>query len=321
MRLSGATIMETVAQCELGRSAVIRASQAYARGGWKAVPVSAGGRPKGSGRLLSPAEEQEIQWLIQDRTPDQLKMNYALWTRQAVSELIEVRTGVRLQVRTVGKYLKRWGYTPQKPLKKACEQSPAAVGKWLQETYPAIAKRARQEGAEIHWGDETGLRSDDVRGRGYAPKGQTPVLRINAKREGLSVISTVTNKGEMRWKVFSGALNANILIGFLARLVRQRKEKIFLILDNLRVHHSKSVKRWLADNTERIEVFYLPSYSPELNPDELLNADLKHRVTTAAPARTAKALTRTAVGSLRSIQKQPARIQSYFQHKDVNYAA
>ncbi|MDQ2834417.1 MAG: IS630 family transposase, partial [Acidobacteriota bacterium] len=246
---------------------------------------------------------------------------YALWTRQAVSELIEVRTGIRLQVRTVGKYLKRWGYTPQKPLKKAYEQSPAAVGKWLQETYPAIAKRAKTEGAEIHWGDETGLRSDDVRGRGYAPKGQTPVLRINSRREGLSVISTVTNKGEMRWKVFSGALNAKVLIGFLQRLTRLQQAKIFLILDNLRVHHSKLVKRWLADNADKIEVFYLPSYSPELNPDEMLNADLKHSVTTAAPARTAKALTRSAARSLRSIQKQPARIRSYFQQKNVTYAA
>lgn len=321
MRLSGATIMETVAQCELGRNAVIRAAQAYARGGWKAVSVSAGGRPKGSGRLLGPDEEREVQWLIQDRTPDQLKMNYALWTRQAVGELIEARYGIQLKVRNVGKYLKRWGYTPQKPLKKAYEQSPAAVNKWLNEQYPVIAKRAKQEGAEIHWGDESGLRSDDVRGRGYAPKGQTPVLRVNARREGLSVISTVTNKGQMRWKIFSGALNAKILIDFLERLTRQQRWKIFLILDNLRVHHSKLVKHWLAENADKIEVFYLPSYSPELNPDELLNADLKQRVTTAAPARTGKALVRTAVRSLRSIQKQPQRVKNYFQHKDVSYAA
>ena len=321
LRLAGISVRETASQCELSTNTVMRAHRAYEQGGWAAVKVKRGHRPKGSGRLLSPQEEQEVQWLIQDRTPDQLKMNDALWTRQAVGELIEVRTGVRLQVRTVGKYLKRWGYTPQKPLKKAYEQSPVAVGKWLQETYPAIAKRAKTEGAEIHWGDETGLRSDDVRGRGYAPRGQTPVLRINSRREGLSVVSTVTNKGEMRWKVFSGALNARILIGFLNRLVRRRKDKIFLILDNLRAHHSKLVKHWLARNADRIEVFYLPSYSPELNPDELLNADLKQRVTTAAPARTAKALTRTAITSLRSIQKQPARVQSYFKHKDVNYAA
>ncbi len=259
MRLSGATIMEAAAQCELGRSAVIRAAQAYARGGWKAVWVSAGGRPKGSGRLLSPGEEQAVQGLIQDHTPDRLKMSYALWTRQAVGELIEARYAIRLPVRSVRKYLKRWGYSPQKPLKKAYEQSTAAVGKWLDEQYPQIAKRAKQEGAEILWGDETGLRSDDVPSRDYVPKGQTPLLRVNACREGLSVISTVTNKGEMRWKVFSSALNAKILIGFLERLTRKQLKKIFLILDNLRVHHSKLVKRWLAENAEKIEVFYLPS--------------------------------------------------------------
>jgi len=221
----------------------------------------------------------------------------------------------------MGKYLARWGFTPQKPLKKAYEQSPAAVGKWLNETYPAIVRRAKQEGAEIHWGDETGLRSDDVRGRGYAPRGETPVLRVNRNRSSLSVISTVTNKGQMRWKIFSGALNAKVLIGFLKRVTRHEQRKLFLILDNLRVHHSQLVKQWLKANADKIEVFYLPSYSPELNPDELLNADLKQRVTTTAPARTKTALTRTASSSLRSIQKQPQRVQNYFLHQDVSYAA
>jgi transposase len=135
------------------------------------------------------------------------------------------------------------------------------------------------------------------------------------------VISTVTNKGQMRWKIFSGALNAKILIDFLERLTRQQRWKIFLILDNLRVHHSKLVKRWLAENADKIEVFYLPSYSPELNPDEPLNANLKQRVTTAVPTPTGKALARTAVRTLRSIQKQPQRAKNYFQHKDVSYAA
>lgn len=164
------------------------------------------------------------------------------------------------------------------------------------------------------------------RGRGYAPKGKTPVVLANANRSklsviSLSVISTVTNKGQMRWKIFSGALNAKILIGFMKRLVHGREKRVFLILDNLRVHHSKAVKKWLAENEEKIAVFYLPSYSPELNADELLNADLKHRVTKAAPARTKLALTRTAVGALRSIQKQPQRVENYFGQKDVSYAA
>jgi transposase len=321
LREAGIAVRQVAEQCELSTHTVVDAHKAYRRGGWSAVKVKRSGRPVGSGRQLAADQERKIQQLIQDRTPDQLKLSYALWTRQAVSELTEALYGVRLTVRNMGKYLKRWGFTPQRPLKKAYEQNPAAVDQWVNEEYPKIAKAARHEGAEIQWGDETGLRSDDVRGRGYAPKGKTPVVRANANRQKLSVISTVTNKGQMRWKVFSGALNAKILIGFMKRLVHGREKRVFLILDNLRVHHSKVVKEWLEENEDKIAVFYLPSYSPELNPDELLNADLKQRVTKAAPARNKLALTRTAIGALRSIQKQPDRVENYFGQKDVRYAA
>ena len=221
----------------------------------------------------------------------------------------------------MGLYLERWGFTPQKPIKKAYEQSPAAVKKWLQEDYPVIAANAKAEGAEIHWGDETGLRSDDVRGRSYAPKGETPVVRVNSKRHGLSVISTVTNKGQMRWKAFDGALNSDILIDFLRRLIKDARRKIYLILDNLRVHHSKPVKAWLAEHKQEIEVFYLPSYSPELNPNEMANADLKHAVTKLAPARTKLQLVKATTSHLRSVQRKPTRIKSYFEHAPVRYAA
>lgn len=147
------------------------------------------------------------------------------------------------------------------------------------------------------------------------------MVLANANREKLSVISTVTNNGQMRWMVFSGALNAKVLIGFLKRLTHGRKKRVYLILDNLRVHHSKAVKQWLEANADKVVVFYLPSYSPELNPDELLNSNLKQRVTKAAPARTKVALTRTAIGALRSIQKQPERVESYFKQEDVCFAA
>src|SRR5271157_1983921 len=317
MRESGVPVREVARQCELSTHTVVEAHKAYRQDGWKAVSIHRAGRPVGSGRMMTAEQEKKIQQLIQDRTPDQLKLSYALWTRQAVSELVEAVYGVKLTVRNTGKYLKRWGFTPQRPLKKAYEQSPAAVARWVNEEYPKIASAAKTEGAEIHWGDETGLRSDDVRGRGYAPKGKTPVVVANANRSKLSVISTVTNKGQMRWKVFSGALNAKILIGFMKRLVDGRQKRVFLILDNLRVHHSKQVKKWLAENADKTQVFYLPSYSPELNPDELLNADLKQQVTKAAPPRTKTALSRTAIGTLRSIQKQPNRVERYFEHHDV----
>jgi transposase len=319
LRQAGIPVRKVAAQCELSTHTVVEAHKAFRCGGWSAVKVRHGGRPVGSGRQLSSEQEKKIQQLIRERTPDQLKLVYALWTRQAVSELIEAVYGVRLTVRNTGKYLKRWGFTPHRPLEKAYEQNPAAVAKWVNKEYRKIAKAAKHEGAEIQWGDETGLRSDDVRGRGYAPKGNTPVVLANANRSKLSVISTVTNKGQMRWKVFSGALNTRVLIGFMKRLVRNRGQKIFLVLDNLRVHHAKPVQQWLKENAEKIAVFYLPSYSPELNPDELLNADLKQCVTKAAPPRNKMALTRTAIGALRSIQKQPARVENYFGQKDVCY--
>lgn len=321
MRLDGVSLKDTAAQCEMSRTTVIAAVKAYVDGGWKAVDVARLGRPEGTGRTLTVEQEREVQRLIRERTPDQLKMVYALWTRRSVAELIRDRYGIKLAVRTMGLYLWRWGFTPQKPMKKAYEQSPAAVQKWLDKEYPVIAACAKTEGAEIHWGDETGLRGDDVRGRSYAPQGQTPVIRVNNKRHGLSVISTVTNKGKMRWKAFDGALNSDILIDFLRRLIKDAGRKIYLILDNLRVHHSKPVKAWLVEHSHEIEVFYLPSYSPELNPNEMANADLKQAVTTLAPARTKLQLIKATGKHLRSVQRQPERIKSYFQHAPVRYAA
>lgn len=321
LRKAGHAYEAIAAQTGLSRTGVFDICRRHAMGGAKALRDAVGGRRTGEGRRLSAQQEAEVRKLICDKTPDQLKMPYALWSRGAVAELIGHRFGIRLPVRTMGLYLKRWGFTPQKPIRRAYEQSPAAVKKWLDEDYPAIAARAKAEGAQIHWGDETGLRSDDVRGRGFAPKGETPVIRVRAKREGLSVISSVTNKGQMRWKIFEGAMNADILIDFLRRLIKGASKKVFLILDNLRVHHSKPVKAWLAEHRDDIEVFYLPSYSPELNPDEMANADIKQAVTTQAPARTKLQLVKATSRHLRSVQKQPERIRRYFEHDPVRYAA
>lgn len=321
LRLGGmklATVAETVG---LSPGTIISAVKSYKTGGWAAVAIAARGRSVGDGRTLTADQEKTICKLISDRTPDQLKMPYALWTRSAVGDLIQQQFGVKLPVRTVGHYLKRWGFTPQKPIRKAYEQRPAEVKKWLDAEYPAIAARAKAEGAEIHWGDETGLRSDDVRGRSYAPKGQTPVVRVCSNRESLSLISTVTNQGKVRWMVFGGALNAKILIRFLKRLIQDAQRKVFLILDNLRVHHAKIVREWLATQVEHLEVFYLPSYSPELNPDECLNADLKQAVTSQVPARSKGQLKKATVGHLRKLSKSPERVKSYFRHQPVRYAA
>lgn len=322
LRAAGYGYDAIAAQTRLSRTGVFDICRRHATGGAKALRDKIGGRKTGKGRRLTASQEAEVRKLICDKTPDQLKMSYALWTQGAVAELIEHRYGIRDCRYAPWGCTSRAGASPLRyRIRRAYEQSSVAVKQWLETDYPAIARRARAEGAEIHWGDETGLRSDDVRGRSFAPKGTTPVIRINNKREALSVISTVTNKGQMRWKIFGGALNADILIDFLRCLIKGGARKVLLILDNLRVHHSKPVKAWLAEHTDEIQVFYLPSYSPELNPDEMANADIKQAVTTKAPARTKLQLVKAISSHPHSVPKQPERIRRYFEHGPVRYAA
>ena len=173
--------------------------KAWKKGGQAALKVGNKGRPRGLYRKLLPHEEREIRRAITDRCPDQLKLPFALWTRQAVQTLIKQRYSVDLSLQAISNYLNMWGFSPQKPIRRAYERNDQRVRIWLEKEYPAIAARARQEKAEIHWGDETGLRSDDVKGRSYAPKGKTPVQYVKAAPEKLNMISTVTNRGLMRF--------------------------------------------------------------------------------------------------------------------------
>ena len=253
--------------------------------------------------------------------PDDLGLDFALWSREAVRALIRRQYGVRLAVRTTGKYLARWGFTAQKPLRRAYEQNPTEVRHWLRHEYPAIVAQARRARGVIFWGDETGLRADDVRGRSYAPPGKTPVVRPNHRRIGLGLISAVSNRGELRWKVLDGAIKAPVLICFLQRLIKDAGRKVFLILDRLPVHRSAFVRDWLARHKAQIEVFYLPSYSPELNPDEGLNADLKQTVTRKGPLRSKQALKQAAISHMHRLSKSPARVRSFFRQKSMAYAA
>lgn len=295
----------------------------YKETGSKSLQAKKRGRKTGEQRTLNAKQESEIRKMIVDKTPDQIKMPFALWSRQAVGLLIKAKYGIKMPVRTIGLYLERWGFTPQKPAKRAYEQCPTAVKKWLQETYPQIAADAKGEGAEIHWGDETGLRSDDHRGRGYAPKGKTPLKRVSAKRSSVNLISTVTNQGKVRFMIYDEIFTAQMMIKFLKRLIKDAKRMIFLILDNLRVHHAKMVQAWLAEEEIKklLRVFYLPSYSPELNPDEYLNCDLKGGVFGQAPIRDKESLKKAAVSHLRLLQKKPQRVQKYFKNKFISYAA
>ena len=294
----------------------------YEEKGAESLAPGRKGRKEGENRALSEEQEAQIRRIICEKRPEQLKMEFALWNRGAVKQLIEQECGIKLRIRAVGNYLKRWGFTPQKPIKRAYEQRPEAVKKWLDNEYPAIEKRAKAESGEIHWGDETAVVNTDVRGRSFAPRGQTPVTyTVGGTRHKLSMISTVTNQGKARWMIIEGAFNSDKLIEFLEALIKDADKKIFLILDNLRVHHSKPVKKWLEEKKEKIEVFYLPSYSPELNPDERLNADLKHEISSKVPVRTKAKLKEAASSYMSKLEQNPERVRSYFGDPRVAYAA
>lgn len=270
---------------------------------------------------LAPHQAATTVRCIADRYPDQLKLPYALWTREAVQALIRKRFGIDVSVWTVGRYLKRWGLTPQKPLRRAFEQDPEAVRQWLQEEYPQIAAAAKREKAQIHWGDEMGLRSDHQTGTSYGRKGQTPVIPGTGQRFRCNMISTITNRGKLAFMVFQERFTARVFIEFLRRLIRHATQRVFLIVDGHPVHRSAAVKRWLREHADAIEMFRLPPYSPELNPDELLNQDVKSNALGRQRPMNLKDMIKMVRAYLQSTQKRPDVVCSYFREAHVCYAS
>lgn len=293
--------------------------KAYREGGTRILKAKPKGRPKGGS--LFPWQAAQIAKAVIDRHPEQLKLPFYLWTREAVSELIERKFGVLLSVWTVGRYLKRWGFTPQKPLRRAFERDPKAVSRWLEEEYPAIRKQAKTEGAEIYWGNEMGLRSDYVVGRSYGRRGKTPVIPGTGQRFGCNMISAITNRGRLNFMVFNRLFRADVFLDFLKRLVRQAERKVFLIVDGHPVHRSGKAKAWLKKNAHRICLFFLPAYSPELNPDEMLNQDVKSNAVGRRRAHNQDELLKNVRGYLRCRQHQSRMVKKYFEEQHVRYAA
>lgn len=285
------------------------------------IEIKPRGRSKGSGSRLTEEQQTDIQRILIDKNPEQLKFKFALWTRAAVKEMIKKLYGIKMPIRTVGDYLQRWGFTPKKPIKRAYEQAPEKIKKWLDEEYPKIAKRAKKENAEIHWGDETGIQNTANVARGYSPIGTKPEVRINVRREKLSMISAITNNGKVRFMLYEKSMNPKLLIEFMKRLVKSTDKKVFLILDNLRTHHSKKVKSWLEEHKKEIAVFFLPPYSPELNPDEYLNNHLKNSVHSGKLARSKKELKIKTRSCMRTLSKNPHVVINFFKHKKIKYAA
>ena len=262
---SGMRVMQIVTATGLSWPSVRMALNLYEQGGMAALKPAVRGKKSGTGRSLSAEQEQALRRIICDKRPEQLKMDFALWSRPAVMQLIEREYGIKLHVRSVGKYLTRWGFTPQKPIKKAYEQRPEAVQAWLDEQYPEIEKRAKSEEAEIHWGDGTAVVNTDVRGRGYAPVGKTAVtFAVGGTRQKLSIVATVTNQGKRRCMIIDESFNSDKLIEFLQDLIQDAGKKVFLILDILRVHHSKPVKAWVDEHKDKSSCSICPATARSL---------------------------------------------------------
>jgi transposase len=292
------------------------------RVGRRALRARRRGRPPVS--RLAPYQAATTVRYIVSGCPEQLLLPFALWTREAVQELLLRKFALQVSVWTVGRYLRAWGLTPQKPVRRAYEQDPVAVKEWLAEEYPAIRAAARQFKAQIHWLDEMGLRSDHQAGRSYGRRGQTPVVFGTGQRFRCNMISAITNRGRLAFMIFRQRFTARVFLNFLGRLVRltrKSRRKIFLIVDGHPVHKSRAVQRWLAEHAEQIRIFCLPSYSPELNPDELLNQDVKTNALGRVRPVTVHEMMSNVRSYLRITQARPRLVKNYFRERHVQYAA
>jgi transposase len=315
----GMSQVEAVRVFDAGRTSIHRWLIAYRQRGLVALRAHKRG-PKPHSRLAGHQAATLVR-LIDDRCPDQLHLPFALWTREAVQQLLAQRFGLQVSVWTVGRYLQHWGFTPQKPLRRAYEQNPAAVRYWLETEYPAIRRRAKAEQAEIHWGDEMGMRSDHQVGTSYGRRGRTPTIPGTGQRFGCNMISAITNRGRLVFMVFKCRFTTPVFLTFLKRLVRHLGRKAFLIVDGHPVHRAAAVKRWLGEHARQLRLFYLPGYSPKLNPDELLNQDVKSNAVGRQRPQNRQEMVATVRAYLHSTRRRPDIVQNYFLQEDVRYAA
>jgi transposase len=320
--LDGMTQAEAARVFGVHPNAVNRWINRYREGGWDGLSERRRGRRAGEQPALAAPQQQEVIALVRETTPDQLGLSGFLWTREAVGELIGQRYGLGLARTTVGGYLRGWGFSPQKPQHRALEQNPAAVRRWLNETYPAIRAQAKREGGVVLWLDEMGVRSDAAAGRSWAPVGQTPVIKRTGKRFGVNMLSAISNAGRLRFRLFVGSFNGPVFIDFLGRLLRDcGGRKVHLIVDGHPVHRAKLVSAWVGRHAERIELHFLPGYSPELNPVELLNHDVKANAAGRRRPRSTSELREELHGYLRRRQRQPEVLVRFFEHPTTRYAA
>jgi transposase len=279
----------------------------YQEGGLAALSTKiASGRKS----LLSDAQLLKLAAMLRVN-PRQLELDFGLWTRRRIRELIRRKFGIDYTEQNVGKILKLLGFSPQRPVYQAVQQNEEKRREWTERTFPGISKRAAEEGASIFF--------DHHAGTTWAPIGKTPVVKFTAKRESIGMISAISMRGKMSWMIFEGSMNSARFIDFLKELILDVKGKIFLVVDNVSYHKSAEVKAWADRHQNRIELFFLPGYSPDLNPDEWVWKNVKNdHVARIVPNRPSQ-LYEIAEKALRMLRNTPEKIRSFFSDPHLAY--
>lgn len=290
-----------------------------ARGRGKGLKALAAKPATGRPRTLTAAQERQVFRWINGKSPRQYGFDFGLWTRQIARELIEQRFAVQLSLASVGALLARVGLTPQKPLQRAYQRDPEAITRWQRETYPAIARQAKRDKAEIYFWDESGFRADAVQGTTWGAKGQTPVVSVPGQRQGISAASAVSAKGAFWFATYAGGLNGALFVTLLRRMMRGRRKPLHLIVDGLPAHKTRAVRDYVDELGGKLTLHFLPGYAPDLNPDELVWSYAKRTGNARRPLRKGERLEERVAAQLAEIGKHPALVRSFFRHPSVAY--
>lgn len=317
----GHTQAEMAAVLGVARETVSRWWTAYQSGGLDALPHDRTGRPVGTGRTLAAEQESRIQQVLDSDRPEDTGISSPVWNRRAVRDLIQKECGIAMPLRTVGEYLRRWGYTAKRPTRRARQQDPEEVREWLEEQYPLIAAQAAREGATVLWCDEMGVAANDYPGYGYARKGQRATIEVSNPHLRVNLMSGISTTGRLRFVTYTGTMTAARFIQFLDQVLRTTAGTVFVMVDNLAAHVKGEVARWVEQHEDRLAVFYLPRRAPERNPDEYLNNDVKGQLNAAGLPASQSELRSKLQQFMHHLRKLPEHIMSYFRHPLIQYAA